>query len=126
MLTGLGVAALALRSGLRVRRARRGGAPRGPALRRNHLRFAKPAAVLVLVGFAGGPISWVWLRGNEPFSTFHGAVGLLVASLFATAAVLGRRIETGRGRAFDAHAAFGAAALLLGALAAVAGFVLLP
>ena len=126
MLTGLGVAALAFRSGLRLRRARRGRAPRRPELRRNHLRFAKPAVVLVLVGFAGGPISWVWLRGNQPFSTFHAAVGLLVAALFAAGAVLGRRIETGRGRAFDAHAACGGAALLLGALAAVAGFVLLP
>jgi hypothetical protein len=126
MLTGLGVAALAFRNGLRLRRARRGGALRGPELRRNHLRLAKPAVVLVLVGFAGGPISWVWLRGGEPLGTFHGWVGLTVAALFATAAVLGHRIEAGKSRAFDAHAAFGAAALLLGALAAVAGFVLLP
>jgi hypothetical protein len=126
MLASLGVAALALRSGLRLRRGRRSRTPRGPELRRRHLRLAKPAVVLVLVGFAGGPPSWVWLRGNEPFSTFHAAVGLLVAALFAAAGVLGRRIEAGRSRAFDAHAALGAAALLLGALAAVAGFVLLP
>jgi hypothetical protein len=126
MLTGLGVAALALRSGLRLRRARRAGAPRRPELRRSHLRLAKPAAVLVLVGFAGGPISWVWLRGGEPFGTFHGWVGVTVAALFAAAAVLGHRIEEGKSRGFDAHAACGAAAVLLGALAAVAGFVLLP
>jgi len=126
MLSSLGVVALALRSGLRLRRARRGAAPRRPELRRRHLRLAKPAVALVLAGFAGGPVSWVWLRGGEPLGTFHGAVGLLVAALFAAAAVLGRRLETGRSRAFDAHAACGGAALLLGALAAVAGFVLLP
>jgi hypothetical protein len=126
MLASLGLAALALRSGLRLRRARRGRAPRGPELRRRHLRLAKPAAVLVLVGFVGGPISQVWLRGGEPLSTLHGAIGLLVAALFAAAAVLGHRIEEGRSRAFDVHAACGAAAVLLGALAAVAGFVLLP
>ena len=58
--------------------------------------------------------------------TFHGGVGIVVAALFGAAALLGRRIETHRSRAFDAHALLGGLALLLAALGAVAGFVLLP
>ena len=51
---------------------------------------------------------------------------LAVAALFASAAVLGWRLEHGRARAFEAHAWLGALAVLGAALAAVAGFVLLP
>ncbi len=126
MVTSVGLAALALRAGLALRRSRLGLQPRTPGLRRAHLRIAKPAVVMILVGFAGGPVSAWWLRGWEPFGSFHLLVGMLAAGLFAAAAVFGRRIETGRSRAFDAHALLGGLALLLAALAAVAGFVLLP
>ena len=44
----------------------------------------------------------------------------------AAAAALGHRIEAHGSRAFDLHALLGALAVLLAALAAVAGFVLLP
>jgi hypothetical protein len=56
---------------------------------------------------------------------FH-ACGFAVASLFAAAALVGRRLEQGRSRAFEAHARLGALAVLGAALAAVAGGVLLP
>jgi hypothetical protein len=120
------LAGLTLRAGLRSRRARLGRAPRDPGLRRRHLRLAKPAVVLLLIGFLGGPVSAVWLRGWEPFRSFHGLLGLAVISLFAAAALLGRRLERGRSRAFEAHARLAALAMLGAAVAAVAGFVLLP
>jgi hypothetical protein len=90
------------------------------------MRFAKPGVVMVLAGFAVGPVSAVWLRGWDAFSTFHGWLGLVAASLFAAAAIAGRRLERGRSRAFEAHGRLGALALLAAAVAAVAGFVLLP
>jgi hypothetical protein len=126
MLLSIGLAVFTLRAGLALRRARRGVAPRDPRMRRRHLRLARPAVALVLVGFLGGPISAVALRGWEPFTTFHGVLGLAVAALFAAAALVGRRLERGRSRAFEAHARLGALAVLGAALAAVAGFVLLP
>lgn len=81
---------------------------------------------MLLLGFVGGPLSAVWLRGWEAFGSFHGVLGLLVIALFAAAATLGHRIEEGASKAFDAHALLGTLALLFAALAAVAGFVLLP
>ena len=126
MLLSIGLAMLTLRAGLAVRRARLGRAPRDASLRGRHLRLAKPAVALVLIGFLGGPISAIWLRGWEPFHSFHGVLGLAVASLFAAAAVLGRRLERGRASARTAHAWLGALAVLGAAVAAVAGFVLLP
>ena len=91
-----------------------------------HLRIAKLAVPLLLLGFVGGPLSSLWLRGWRPFETFHGALGLLVAGLFVGAAVLGRRLERGQGSSADVHAALGTLAVRAAAVAAVAGFVLLP
>ena len=98
----------------------------GAGLRLKHLRIAKPAVVLLLVGFLGGPLSAVWLRGWDPFDSFHGWLGLLVAGLFGAAAVVGHRIEEGRSKAFDVHALLGVLAVLAAAVTAVAGFALLP
>ncbi len=126
MLASIAAAAAALRLGLRLRRARLGGARRPPELRRRHLRIARPAVAAILVGFTLGPISAVALRGFEPFDTFHAAVGLATASLFACAGWLGHRLARGRSQARDLHALLGGAAVLLAALAAVAGFALLP
>lgn len=126
MVASIGLAALALRSGLALRRSRLRRAGRTPEMRPRHLRLAKPAVVLVLIGFVGGLASWHWLRAGSVLGTFHGLLGLLVAALFTSAAVLGHRIEKGRARAFDVHALLGGLALLFAALAAVAGFVLLP
>ena len=74
----------------------------------------------------GGLGSVVWLRGWDVFGTFHGILGLFVIAFFGAAAVLGRRIETGRSQDFDTHARLAGVAILLSAIAAVAGFVLLP
>ena len=126
MVVSIAVAALALRAGLALRRARRANLRRPPAMRRSHLRLAKPAVALVLIGFVGGPLSAVYLRDWSPFGTFHAFVGLAVAALFASAAALGHRLEEGRSRALDAHALLGGAAVLAAAIAAVAGFILLP
>jgi hypothetical protein len=126
MLLSIGAAVVALRHGLRLRRARLAGVRRDPEWRRRHLLVARPAVAAVLVGFALGPLSAVALRGFEPFDTFHAAVGVAVASLLAAAAWLGHRIAHGRSRARDLHALLGALGVLLSALAAVAGFVLLP
>ncbi len=126
MAFSLALAVLTLRAGLALRRARRGRAARDPRLRVRHLRLAKPAVACVLVGFVGGLVSAVLLRGWTVFGSFHGGLGLAVVMLFAATAVLGRRIELGRARAFEAHAWLAALAVLGAALAAVAGFVLLP
>jgi hypothetical protein len=120
------LAALALRSGLALRRSRQGRGRRTSEMRRRHLRFAKPAVVLVLLGFVAGPASSVWLRAWDLLGTFHGVLGLVVVGLFAAGALLGHRIEKHHAKVFDAHALIGALAVLLAALTAVAGFVLLP
>lgn len=126
MLLSLAAAATALRLGLRLRRARLAGVRRSPELRRRHLRVARPAVAALLFGFVAGPVSSVALRGWEAFHSFHGLAGLAAAALFASAAVLGQRLSRGRSRAVDTHALLGTLAVLIAALAAVAGFVLLP
>jgi hypothetical protein len=126
MVASLGVVALALRAGLRLRRARFGREPRTPDLRRAHLRFAKPAIALIGVGFLSGPISAAWLRDWTPFATFHAWLGILAAALFLAVAIVGRRLEQHRGRPADAHAILAGLAVLAAAVAVVAGLVLLP
>lgn len=126
MVASLAGVALALRAGMALRRARRTGERRAPDLRRRHLRVAKPAVAAVALGFAGGPLSMLWLRDRAPFETAHAWLGAAALALFAAAAVLGRRIERGRSRALDAHALLGVLGALLAGAAAVAGFVLLP
>ncbi len=80
----------------------------------------------MLAGFAAGPASMAWLRGERPFGTAHALAGCVAAVLFVATAILGRRLERGTGRPVDAHALLGVLALLAAAVAAVAGFVLLP
>ena len=126
MVASLGVVALALKTGLRLRRARFGREPRTPDLLRAHLRFAKPAVALICVGFLAGPISAVWLRDWTPFATFHSWLGILAVALFLAVAFLGWRLEQHRGRPVDAHATLAGLAVLVAAVAMVAGLVLLP
>ena len=127
MVASIAVALLALRAGLALRRTRIRRKRRTPGLLRAHLRFAKPAVALVVVGFAAGPISAVWLRGWAPLATFHAWLGVIAAGLFVAAALLGRRLERpGGSRPVDAHGLLGGVAVLFAAVAAVAGFVLLP
>jgi hypothetical protein len=126
MLVSLVLAAVALRVGLRLRRARGARRPPPRGARRSHLRWAKPAVLCLGFGLLGGPVSAVWLRGWEPLGTFHGVVGLAMGGLLAATALYGRRFERGRRDARSAHAAFAALATLAAAVAAIAGFVLLP
>ncbi|UCE85723.1 MAG: DUF4079 family protein [Deltaproteobacteria bacterium] len=122
----IALAALALRAGLALRRARHAGARRGRALFERHYRFAKPAVVLGVTGFALGPLSMWALRGRAPFETVHAIVGVVAAGLFAATGLLGRRLERGTDRPIEAHARLGVALILASAAAAVMGFVLLP
>ena len=117
---------VALRAGLLLRRSRRFRKRRPAGVREAHLRYAKPAVVALLVGFVAGPISAVLLRNWEPLHTFHGVVGLLAAALFVATGLLGRRLERGPARPFDAHAITGLLAMLAALVAGVAGFVLMP
>jgi hypothetical protein len=126
MTVSLVLALLALRSGLALRSARRSGRRRAPDARRRHLARARPAVVLVALGWLAGPASMWWLRGRMPFETAHAWAGTTALVLFLAAAWLGRRLEHGRGRARDAHALAAVLALLAAALAAATGFVLLP
>jgi hypothetical protein len=126
MVVSLLLVLAALRLGLQLRRAR--AARRAPpaGARAAHLRLARPALVCIGAGLLAGPASAVWLRGWEPLATFHGAVGVIAAGLFAAVALHGRRLERGMASARAAHAAFAALAILAAGVAAVAGFVLLP
>ena len=126
MAASIVLAGMALRIGLGLRAARRGRAPRRAGARARHLALAKPAVAMLLVGFVGGPLSMVWLRGREPFGTAHAWIGTLAIALFVAVAVLGRRLERGRGRPVDAHALLAGLAMLVAAVAALTGFVLLP
>lgn len=126
MTIAIAVAVLAARSGLAMRRSRRLRTPRAPNDRRRHLRIAKLAVALVVIGACAGPFSIVWLRGREPFETAHGLAGALALGLFIGAALLGRVLERGRGRPLDAHALLAVLALLASGVAAVTGWVLLP
>jgi hypothetical protein len=120
------LAGLALRAGLEMRRARLAGARPQRGVRRRHLRLAKPAVALVLVGFIGGVVSSVLLRGWQPFDRLHGWLGLISTALFFAAFILGRRLERHQGRPVHAHGLLGALAMLFAAVAFAAGFVLLP
>jgi hypothetical protein len=126
MALSITLAAVALRRGLALRRARRLGAPLGREALRGHLRAAKPAVALLAVGFTLGPLSMWGLRDREPFSTAHALFGSLAFGLFLATAWLGRRLERGHGRPLDAHAVAALAALLAAGLAAMTGWVLLP
>ena len=131
MVLALTLAVLALRAGLAMRGTRRRANVPARGLLRSHLRVARPAVVLVLAGFAGGPISALLLRDWRPFETLHAWLGLAAAGLFATAGWLGWKLQTGklrgeRQRVASRHGLIGALAVLAAAVTAVAGLVLLP
>jgi hypothetical protein len=126
MVIAITLAAVALRAGLLLRRSRRLRTRRATDLRARHLRFAKPAVAMLLVGFIAGPISAFTLRGWGIFESFHGWVALACIGLFLATARVGRELEHGRSRAFEVHALLGLLAMLFASVAAVAGFSLLP
>lgn len=126
MVVSIGLAAAALRSGLAMRsaRLRRGRRPKGA--RERHLRLAKAAVAMVLVGFFAGLASAFWLRGWGVFSTAHGFVSSLALLLFVATAREGRALETGASRHLDRHAFLALAAVGTAVAAFFTGFVLLP
>jgi hypothetical protein len=126
MVVSLGLAFLALRTGFSIRRRRQTRTRPLPALRFRHLRLARIAVAMILVGFVGGPISAMMLRDWEPFETLHGWLGAGAACLFVATAVLGRRLQRGERRLVERHALLALLAALAGALTALTGFVLLP
>ena len=127
MLVALAFAGAALRSGLRLRTARRLRRAPPPGERPRHLRLAKTAVVLVWIGFAGGPLSAVFLRGFDPFASAHGWLAVTSALLFVATALTGRAMEQGRpNQNRDRHAVLALAAVGFAAAALGTGFVLLP
>ena len=129
MLAALVLAALGLRAGLEMRRRRRRGDPPRQGLLAAHLRVARPAVVLMLVGLVSGPVSAVWLRDWSPFSSFHAWLALLAASLFGSAGWIGLQMQRGRlerSQGANLHGLLGTLAMLVGAVAAAAGMALLP
>ena len=126
MSASIAIALLAARSGLQMRNARRLGTRRDAAARGRHLRTAKLAVSLIAIGFAGGPLSMALLRGRDLFETAHAWIATLALLLFATTALVGRRLERGRSQSRDLHALFAALALLAAGVAAMTGWVLLP
>jgi hypothetical protein len=126
MLGSLALAAATLRAGLQLRRARRLGQKRSAAAYRRHLALAKPTLLCVTLGFAGGILSSLLLRGWDAFATAHGWIAVAALSAFLATGVLGRRLEHGETRAVDWHARLAALAVLLAAAAIGTGLVLLP
>ena len=82
-----------LRIGLKMRRRRLGGAPRDLKLIRLHLKLAKPAVLLTMLGFIGGGLSSSLIRNWSLFETFHSLLGLITLCLFALTAYFGLRAE---------------------------------
>jgi hypothetical protein len=126
MLASLLIAALVLRAGLALRRARFARRPPPRGARERHLRFARPVVLMLAIGFVAGIASGVWLRGFEPLRTFHGWAGVVALALFVSAERLGVRLRSGDTAARELHARLALAAMLAGVLTALAGFVILP
>ncbi len=126
MVVSLTLALLALRAGLNMRWYRRERDRSARKWRKWHLRLAKPAVAMIAIGFVAGPLSMWWFRDRAPFGTAHALLGVVAAGFFLYAGYLGRRIEEKKSRAREMHARMGLIGILVGAAAAVAGFVLLP
>jgi hypothetical protein len=126
MLAALGIALMALRLGLGLRRSRRLGARRDGLAYARHLRLAKLAALLLPLGFAAGTASAAWLRGWSALGSAHGWISSGTLALFLAAALFGRKLERGAKDAHDTHALLAVLAGLCAAASLFTGFVLLP
>lgn len=113
-------------TGLALREARVRKRRIAPGTRRRHTRISRPTVLVALAGFALGPISSVLLRGWPALQGFHGITGLLAMASFASAGLLGARLESGRTARAALHGGLGLLGVLLGLLAAIAGIDLLP
>ena len=126
MSVALFLVALAFGRGLAMRRRRLNGLPRTRAQRQAHLGVARWGVALVLFGSISGPVSAVLFRGWTPIGTFHGWIGLIAAAAFLATGWWGWQLERGNSRAVSAHGWLAVLAVLLGAITAAAGMVLLP
>jgi len=126
MSLALALVFLALRAGLRMRGARQKQAPRPQGLLARHVALARPAVLLAGLGLLSGPASAVLLRDWAPLQTLHGGLALAGGVLLLAAGVLGQRLKAGTSRSVETHARLGLLGALVAALAAFAGFVLLP
>lgn len=126
MLVGVGLALVTARLGLEIRKRRAAGRLIGADLRRRHLRLGKAAILFVLVGFALGPSSMLWLRDRPAFDSLHGVLGIVGAGLFAWTGHSGRALARGDQSVRGLHRGVAAASIGTALLAAVAGFTLLP
>jgi len=93
---------------------------------KRHLRLAKPAIVMICLGFLAGLASTFALRGWGVFSTVHSLVSTTSLLLFVATGVLGRALEKGRSRNVELHAGLALASLGTAVAAFFTGFVLLP
>lgn len=93
---------------------------------RRHLRRAKPAIVMIVIGYSVGLASAFWLRGWGVFTTVHGFVSTMALLLFLGTGLLGWRLEKGRSRAVEAHAWLALAGVGAAVASFFTGFVLLP
>ncbi len=125
MVAGIALAVRTLRSGLAMRRARRGGHV-SPDLRKRHLSRAKIALIWITPGFVAGPLSMALLRGRDPFASAHAYAAMLAIVLFVIAGAMGRRLERGDPVSREAHALIATLGVLASGLAAATGWVLLP
>ena len=126
VVVGLGLALWALRLGLYLRdfRVRRVVPP--PGSRGRHMRLSQPAAILLVAGFAVGPLSSLLVRHWAPFAHVHGWAGLAAIGCFGTTSLIGLRLKDKRSRRAQLHGVLGIVGVLCGALAAVTGIELLP
>lgn len=126
MLGSLALTLVTLRAGLALRRARRRGQRRSAEAYLRHLRLAKPALVLLALGFACGIASSLWLRGWSVLESVHGRVACVALAALLATGTLGWRLEHGRSRSVEWHARLAALSVLLAAAAIGTGLVLLP
>ncbi len=126
MVVSVALALVTARLGLEIRKRRAAGRVVGGDLRRRHLRLGKAAILCVLVGFALGPSSMMWLRDRPALDSLHGILGIIVTGLFVWTGLSGRALARGDQAARGLHRLVAAASIGAAMLAAVAGFVLLP
>jgi hypothetical protein len=124
MFAVLGLGLIVLLEGLQIRQAR---VLRRTYDNRRHRRFARVFVLLAAAGFASGLASMAFLRGKPIFGSVH--VLLTSAALvgFLSGGALGLKLERNLRSSLRApHALIASAGLLLGLVALVAGFAILP
>jgi hypothetical protein len=125
MLAVITLGLAAAREGLTIRRHR---LRRARYDRARHLRLARWFVALAALGYLSGLVSMVWLRGQEPWQSAHGAITSAALAALLSAAALGQRmVHHAAPPALRAvHLSAGALGLLLALAAAIAGFAILP